>query len=221
MKKLFLPLLLCLNLYCFGQGENNNYDVDSEDLKNILEGQGINIFKYPFKLKKGEYVSISYEIFELGKLKSKKHIIEDFQIENGIEISQHLSKKDTLVFHRFYFYENVKKDTLIMREFLPGIKTFQEIDLSNIGIGSFNSRTKVNSDLPKKTELMFYYGQFKEGKKIKDTNGWLTCSTGIPKNKLIEKYDFVILFYAEKIKKERTKTILKEIEKSTAHNNGY
>ncbi len=47
MKKLLFPIfLLCLNVYCFGQGENNNYDIDSEDIKSVFEGQGIYIFKH-------------------------------------------------------------------------------------------------------------------------------------------------------------------------------
>lgn len=214
MKNLIFQIsLLLISISCLGQGENNEYGIDSEDLKNIFKSQGVHIFKYPFNLKKGEYISISYEIYELGEIKSKKNIIEDFQIENKIEINSHISRQDTTVFHRLYFFE--KKDTLVMREFVPGMEAFQNIDLSNIKTGSFNSRTDINPELPEKTEIMFYYGFFKNGDKIKETNGWLNCSTGIPKDKLIEGYDFVILFYAEKIKKKRTKTILEEIKNTT------
>jgi hypothetical protein len=105
-----------------------------------------------------------------------------------------------------------------MREFLPGLEVFQEIDISNIEMSSFNSRTThINPNLPEREVIMYYTGLFKNGEKIKDTNGWLGCSTGLSRNKLIDKYDFVILFYAEKITKERTKTILKEL-RSTTHN---
>lgn len=204
MKKLLLLLLfLCINIFCFGQGENNRYDIDSEDIKNVFEGQGIHIFKYPFTVKKGEYISISYEIFENGKLTAKKHLIEDFQIDNKIEIDNHIARKDTTVFHRFYFFE--KNDTLTMRQTLPGIKPVKNIDISKIVTGSFNSRTGIPKDLIKKEEILFYYGN-----KSKD---YLDCTTGISKNDLIKSYDFVILFYAEKIKKERIKTILDEMKK--------
>ncbi|MDN3667372.1 hypothetical protein ACFFU1_10775 [Algibacter miyuki] len=201
-KSLFVIVLMFINISIFGQGENNNYDIDSEDLKSIFEGQGIYIFKYPFALKKGEYISISYDIFENGKLKAKKHVIEDFQIDNGIRINHHIARKDTTVFHRFYFFEN--KDMLTMRQTLPGIKPVQNIDLSKILAGSFNSRTNIPTDLSKKEEILFYYGN--------KSKGWLNCSTGISKSDLIRSYDFVILFYAEKINKIRTKNILKEIE---------
>ena len=208
-KTLFTILLILFNISLFAQGENNDYEIDSEDLKSVFEGQGIHIFKYPFDLKKGEYISISYEIFENEKLTTKKHLIEDIQIDNEIKIDHHIARKDTTVFHRFYFFE--KNDTLTMRQNLPGIKLFQNIDLSKIVLGSFNSRTDIPSDLYKKEEILFYYGN-----KSKE---WLNCSSGIAKTDLIKRYDFVILFYAEKIKKERTKTILKEI-KGTAHNKG-
>lgn len=202
-KKLLLLLFLCLNIFCFGQGENNTYDIDSEDMKNVFEEQGIHIFKYPFTLKKGEYISISYEIFEKGKLTTAKHLIEDFQIDNKIEIDHHIARKDTTVFHRFYFFE--KNDTLTMKQNLPGIKPVENIDVSKIVTGSFNSRTDIPKDLTKKEEILFYYGNTSKGS--------LNCSSGISKTDLIKRYDFVILFYAEKIKKERTKTILKEMKK--------
>src|SRR5690606_27683298 len=184
---LFLVFLLTLSIYCFGQGENNKYDIDSEDIKNVFEGQGIHIFKYPFDLKKGEYISISYQIFEDGKLTEHKNIIEDFQIDNGITMDHHIARKDTIVFHRFYFYK--KNDTLSMRQSLPGIKTVQNIDLSKVKLGGFNSRTNASKELSKKEELLFYYGN--------KSGGWLNCSTGILKSELIKNYDFVVLFYAE------------------------
>jgi hypothetical protein len=207
MKKISLLLVLFLfrNIFCFGQGENNNYDIDSEDIKNVFEGQGIHIFKYPFALKKGEYISISYEIFENGKLTAQKHLIEDFQIDNNIEFDHHIARKDTTVFHRFYFFK--KKDTLTMTLTLPNIKPVENIDVSKIVSGSFNSRSDIPKDLTKKEEILFYYGNTSEG--------WLDCTTGISKTDLIKRYDFVILFYAEKITKERIKTILEEIKNRT------
>lgn len=194
----------------FGQGQNNNYDIDSENIKSIFKEQGIDIFKYPFELKKGEYISISYEIYESKKIVANKNLIEDFQIENEMIIDHHYARKDTIVFHRFYFLK--KNDSLSMRQKLPGVEMVQKIDLSKVKIGGFNSRTEVNLNLPGKQEILFYYGLLKESDGIKKTNGWLPCSTGISKDKLTTDYDFVILFYAEKITKERTKTILEEIK---------
>jgi hypothetical protein len=209
MKKVMLPFLICLSFYCFGQGLNNKYNIDNEDLVNVLKGQGINIFKYPFDVKKGEYISISYEIFEGGKQVLRKHILEDMQLDHGFNFNHHLARKDTTVFHRFYFFE--KNDTLTVKPTLPGVQTTEKIDLSRIVTGSFNSRTKIPKDLTKKEEILFYYGNISEG--------LLSCSTGISKDDLIKRYDFVILFYAEKITKERTKTILQEVKNIKEQNN--
>lgn len=218
MRKLnILILLLFAQLYCFGQGFNNEYAVDFIDIKTVFQGQGINIFKYPFELKEGEYISISYDIFENGKLTKTNHLLEDFQIDNGItRMNYHIIKNDTTVFYRFYFFE--KNDTLEMKQIVPGMELIQEIDISRIALSSFNSRIDVPKNLTNKCELFFYYGFFENGEKIKKEGGWLPCSTGLSTDRLISSYDYVIMFYAEKITKERTKTILEEI-KSATHNN--
>jgi len=214
---LISALTLILPNTSFGQGQNNNYDIDSEDLKNIFKEQGINIFKYSFELEKGEYISISYEIYENKKIVDEKNVIEDIQIDNDMRFDHHLSRKDTIVLHRFYFFK--ENDTLSMRQKLPGVELVQKIDLSNVEIGDFNSRTGVDLNLPGRQEILFYYGLLKKNEGIKKTNGWLTCSSGISKDKLITDYDFVILFYAEKITKERTKTIIEEIKPKKPNKN--
>ena len=185
-----------------GQGFNNNYEIDSEDLKNVFETQGIHVFKYPFEIKKGEYISISYEVFKNGSLEEKKHLIEEFQIDNNIKINHHIARNDTVIFHRFYFFE--KDGFLTMKQVLPGIAPIEKIDIKEIENSSFNSRIDIPKDLSKKESLMFYYGN--------KSKGWLNCSSGIAKVELINRYDLVIIFYAEKIDKERTKTILEEIK---------
>ena len=203
-------------IYCLGQGLNNDYKIDSEDIKAVFEEQGIHIFKYPFKLKKGEYVSIGCEVYEKGKLIRTNHFIEDFQIDNDIRINHHIAKKDSMVFYRFYFFEN--SDSLKMRGVFNGISPVLKFDLSNVAMGGFNARTDIPKDLIKKHELFFYYGLLKGGEKIKQSDGWLDCSSGLSKDKLIDEYDFVIMFYAEKITKERAITILDEIKESKSGN---
>jgi len=167
-------------------------------------------------LKKGEYVSIGCEVYEKGKLIKTNHFIEDFQIDNDIRINHHIAKKDSTVFYRFYFFE--KNDTLKMRGIFNGINPVQKFDLSNVAVGSFNSRTDIPKDLLKRHELFFYYGLLKGEEKIKQSDGWLDCSSGLPKDKLIDEYDFVIMFFAEKITKERVATILDEIRESKSVN---
>lgn len=200
--KIITTLSLFFSLILFSQGLNNDYEIDSEDLKKIFEAQVIHIFKYPFELKKGEYISISYDIYKKGKLSTTKHSIEDFQIKNEIKIDNHIARKDTIVYHRFYFIE--QESILKLNQNLPGIEISDKIDLSSIKQGTFNSRSNVPTKLTKKEEILFYYGN--------NSNDWLNCTTGISKENLIKDYDLVVLFYAEKISKKRTRTILNEIE---------
>ncbi len=62
MKKVIFILVTSFLAFshCFGQGLNNNYEFDNEDVKNIFKMQGIEVFKFPFELKKGEYISLSW-----------------------------------------------------------------------------------------------------------------------------------------------------------------
>ena len=123
MKKIFILISLFFVLHQnFGQGLNNNYQFDDEDLKNVLSLQGINVFKFPFCLNKGEYVSISYCIYENGIEKERCDLIEDLQIETGFKIDHHLSRRDTTIFHRFYFL-NQGDSVLNIRIVAPGITT--------------------------------------------------------------------------------------------------
>lgn len=202
MKLIKISFLLSLSsLLTFGQGINNEYKVDSEDLVNIFKEQGINVFKFPFELLKGEYISISYEIYEYGKLIERKNVIEDFQTENELQFNHHLCRKDTTLFHRFYFF--TEKDSLKMKEVLPGFTTFQKIDISSVGISDFAARTDIDASLPTKREIMFYYALFENSDKMKDNESWLTCPTGKSNDTLIESYDLLILFFAERISAER------------------
>jgi hypothetical protein len=210
MKKLILIFsfsLLTTNII-FGQGMNNNYKFDSEDLTNIFEEMGINVFKFPFDLKSGEYISMSYEIYENGKLIKQTNILEDLQIEGGIKFNHHHSRKDTTIFHRFYFYE--KGDSLIMQCAVPGISISEKVDISKIGKSRFSGRVDVLKNLPQKREIMYFYGNYKKSEKEKESKGWLNCPSGKSNEELVDSYDFVILFFAERINAQRAKHILDE-----------
>ncbi|TAJ11371.1 hypothetical protein DMA11_17170 [Marinilabiliaceae bacterium JC017] len=206
---IIIQALLLISTLIFGQGLNNEYEIDSEDLKNILQEQGINVFKFPFALKKGEYVSISYEIYEKGKQIEQRHIIEDLQIENGIQFNHHHSRNDTTVFHRFYFFE--EGDSLLMKASLSGFSAHQKIDISKVKISAFYGRTVVLDSLPEKSEIMFYYALYENSEKIKASGGWLECPAGKSAKELMDSYDLVILFYAERITAERASNILEEM----------
>lgn len=209
MKQLKIIFLLVFSsLLTFGQEFNNDYKIDSEDLVNIFEEQGINFFKFPFELAKGEYISISYNIYEYGKLIEQRNVIEDFQKENDLQFNHHHCRKDSTIFHRFYFFK--ERDSLKMKQVLPGFTTFQKIDISKVGISDFAARTNVDVSLPIKREIIFYYALYDNSVKMKENEGWLPCPTGKSNDKLRNSYDLLILFFAERISTERAKSFLGE-----------
>lgn len=220
MKQLkIIFLLMFSSLLTFGQEFNNDYKIDSEDLVNILKEQGVNVFKFPFELVEGEYISISYNIYEYGKLIEQRNVIEDFQKEIDLQFNHHHCTKDTTIFHRFYFFE--ESDSLKMKQVLPGFTAFQKIDISKVGMSNFATRTNVDASLPIKREILFYYAFYDNSAKMKENKGWLPCPTGLSNEKLINSYDLLILFFAERISAEKaTKLFLGEdFDKSNSTSN--
>lgn len=204
MKQFLLPILfLSISIITFGQGLNNNYKVDSKDLVNIFDQQGIHVFKFPFRVKKGEYIELSYEVYEQGEKIMSREIIKDFQKENGVKFNHHLSRRyKTRSFHRLYFIE--EGDSLIIREDFPGVTLRQKINVSKVEHLGFNS-AKIRKNVSKKREIMWIHGLYENSDIHKSTKGMLRCSTGFTKDKIIESYDFVILFFAERISAENAK----------------
>ncbi|MGQ1786161.1 MULTISPECIES: hypothetical protein [unclassified Saccharicrinis] len=192
----------------FSQGTNNDYEFDTEDLSNIFDEMGINVFKFPFELKKGEYISVSYEMYENGKRIKQRNIVEDIQVENGLKFNHHHSPKDTTVYHRLYFYN--KGDSLLMQFVVPGISITGKVDIARIGQSSFSARVDILKNLPHKREIMYYYANYKNSEKEKESKGWLNCPAGKSNEELIDRYDLVILFFAERINAQRAKHILEE-----------
>jgi hypothetical protein len=153
-------IFIWINLFlifstCFGQGLNNDYQFDNEDLKNIFKLQGIDVFKFPFELKKGEYISLSYCIYENGIEKERCNLIEDFQIEIGFTIDHHLSRRDTTVFHRIYFM--VQEDTLNIQVVVPGISMNRKVDISKVEFSDCTASLNINEKLPDKRDILSKY----------------------------------------------------------------
>ena len=211
MKKvlLFLTSIFFVSNLCFGQGLNNNYQLDEEDLKNVFKMQGIDVFKFPFQLEKGEYISLSYCIYKNGIEIERCDLIEDIQIEAGIAFNHHLSFRDTTSFHRIYFM-NQSDSILNIRVVVPGISIYKKIDIANIVLSDCTASLNINYKLPVKTDILSYYALFNDSEKLVKYDGSLPCASGLSKEKIISRYDFVLIFFAERITKERVKTILEE-----------
>lgn len=219
MKKIILVLtyFFLISGYNFAQGLNNNYLIDNEDIKNLYQMQGINVFKFPFHLAQGEYISLSYHIYEYGVEKEKCNLIEDFQIEEEIEFNHHIAYKDTTVFHRLYFV-NQGDSSLNIRIVVPNISINKTVDISKVALWDFTASLNIKEDLLQKRDVLSFYGLYPDSKKYHETEGILSCATGFSPSQLIEKYDFVLIFFAEKITKQRSKTILEEIREIRINN---
>jgi len=209
MKKV---MLIWLNMFlifspCIGQGLNNDYQFDNEDLKNIFKLQGIDVFKFPFELKKGEYISLSYCVYENGNEKEHCNLIEDFQIDLGFEIDHHLSRRDTTVFHRIYFA--VQEDSLNIQVVVPGISMNRKVDISKVEFSDCTASVNINDKLPDKRDILSFYALYHDSNKYQE-GGFSRCPTGLPPKEMVESYDFVLIFFAERITKERAKSILEE-----------
>ncbi len=209
MKKAFLLLIgLITSLVLYAQGLNNPYPYDTEDLKNILEMQGYKTFKFPFKIKEGEYISISYDVYQFGKKIKEGHFIEDFQTKNDLIINHHIAQKDTTVYLRFYFTE--KDDSLIVKNVLPGITGMEKFNISGIALSEISGYGETDESMSGRQQLMFYYGLYQDSEIFKKENETLYCPTGLSKESLIQNYDLIIMYYAERISAERAKNILNE-----------
>jgi hypothetical protein len=202
MKKItfILANLFLILSSCFGQSMNNNYPVDNEDLINIFNMQGINMFKFPFELKVGEYISLSYCIYDDGIEKECYNAIEDMQFNFNMTIDHHLARRDTTVSHRIYFMN--REDSLWIQIVAPGFSTGGMVDISKLRISSCTASLNIKENLPEKQDILSFYAS-----KYEDS---LDCPTGLSPEKMIKKYDFVLIFFAERITKERAKNILKE-----------
>jgi len=205
---------------CAGQGFNNNYQFDDEDFINIFVMQGISVFKFPFELKKGEYISLSYCIYENGIERERCDLIEDFQIDLDVKIDHHLSRQDTTIFHRLYFL-NQGDSILNIRIVEPGISANKKVDVSKVVESNFTASLSIDEKLPCKRDILSFYALYRDSEKYREACGFLDCATGLSPAELVEKFDFVLIFFAEKITRERAISILEEdYYKSKKENSG-
>lgn len=196
---ILISIVVSISANISAQGLNNNHKIDSKDLVNLFEAQGIQVFKFPFVTKRGEYISVSYEVYEMGKKINERRLIEDALSDRGITINHHISRRYSKKWHRFYMLE--RNDSLTIRVVLPGIGVTEKEDISKIETLAFNSN-RTPKRINKKRLVMWAYGNIRGSERSKSMNGIVTCSTGLEGSQIIENYDFIILFYAERIKRK-------------------
>lgn len=190
---LFIIFVLCLPVFSQHSFQSS---FDDTDYRVILKEQGVDLFKKLLTVKRGEYIDINIEVYEKGKLVETYNqiasLIKLFEKDYGpgIELNYHVSRKDTTLFHRFYFFK--QDDTLKIIVTVPGVQTAFMYNISKVKQGGIYEMHDVPHDLERKTLLGFYYGTIKDA--------WLGCPSGIVEEQLITKFDVVILIFGEKKK---------------------
>jgi hypothetical protein len=194
MKKSVIILLVgfIFQISVFSQISNQS-SFDDIDYTSILGQQGISFFKNKFTLQKGEYIDINIEVYEKGKLIENYNPLSALTKTFGNEISfdYQVSKKDTTIYHRFYFFR--QKKTLKVLINVPGISSPYERNISKVKEDEIYKIPDLPYNLEKKTILGYYYGIYKK-------NTWLSCPSGLTKEEMIKTYDIVIVIYGEKKK---------------------
>jgi|GEM_PF-2276747 len=186
---------------------------DDEDLKNIFSMIGVNSFKFPFEVKHGEYISISYEIFEYGNMIDSVGVIENLMYENEILFNHHHSRHDTTYYSRLYFYE--KEDSLKIHFHLHGVSCYRKVDISNTANNIYNQVYDVekNLDYNERQVILYYISLYGDSDNYNKLEGWIRCKPQRDINEeivydFISGYDLVIIFYAERISAEKAMKLL-------------
>jgi len=173
--------------------------VDEIDYKTILNEQGISYFKNLLTLKRGEYIDINIDVYEKGKLVESYNPLDDLirKLEKsfgaGIKLNNHISRNDTIIYHRFYFFKNEDSLKIVINS--PGIKSTFKYGIQKIKVSNIYQIPNISNDIDQKTLLGIYYGVFKD-----NNNDWLDCPAGLSVENLLKKFDLVILIYGEKKK---------------------
>ena len=187
---LTLFFMFCINVSGFPQVFNAS-SFDDTDYKIILKEQGIDFFKTQLHVERGEYIDISIEVYEKGKLIENFNLLQNLisglekAFGSVISLNYHVSKVDTTIYHRFYFFK--QNDSLKIVINVPGVKAPFKYNISKIGISDLYPIPKVSTILDKKTPLGFYYATFN------DNNDGLSSPSGLSIEKVISKFDLVIM----------------------------
>ncbi|WP_196887790.1 hypothetical protein [Aureivirga sp. CE67] len=215
MKRVLMTALLCCSIAMSAQEKSDNikeyFDptkIDLEDVQEIFEDMGYVNYKYPIKLKKGEILNVVIEEYEKGKLKSSKTMINKETINqfnnDGIDYLSYVTPKfnksetEKTFTYKFRTFEKGNENLRIIPS-IPGSEEIFNFDLSKIVNGSLNCEystvdiidEKGFLEVKEKTLLLFYYG-------IQDRkSNILLCSSGIEKEKLLKRYDYLIFVYLE------------------------
>jgi hypothetical protein len=199
---------LIFTLELFSQGTNNDFDYDKEDFNVIFKELGISTFKFPIKQNPNQLFNIIIEEYENGELIKKISVIEDSKSafeQYGIDaLSYFKPKRDSVYFHRFYFFKN--DSTIKIRVKTHGIETVKDFSLKGKSLYSINANNDIGSKLrdnqyievENEPEILLYL----YANSVDENNKPLWCPNGLSKEKLLERFYYFIFITIEPYKEE-------------------
>ena len=199
---LFLTFKLC------AQGTNNDFGYDKEDINVIFKELGISTFKFPIKQNTGQLVNIIFEEYENRELLQKISIIDDIRRafeEIGVDgLSYFNPQKDSIYFHRFYFFKN---DSIVkIRLKAHGVEAPKEFDLKGKSLYAINTDNGI--DVSSKNDQYVEVGDeskillYLYANSIEEKDKPLWCPNGLSKEQLIERFHYFIFVSVELYKEE-------------------
>lgn len=211
MQKSILPFLIFLLIAStsFGQGTNNDFDFDNQDLKFLFSKLGYGVFKFPVKQSRDQIFDIIVEEYRDGQLSSRKTAIEitaeafkDF----GIDAKKYAKPKmdstmtDSVYFHRFY---TERSDSILtVHVNTHGITTPIKFDIKDLSVGNVRARYETKEEIDslgfmevsdKKKVLILFYAN-------KDPNKPLWCPAGLPLEEIKKRFYYATFVFIEALK---------------------
>ncbi len=210
MKKYILSIVISLITFgfVFGQGTNNDFNYDKEDLNFIFNKLGIFTFKIPVKQEKNEYIDFVIEEYKNGMPVGKQSLIDSIKSSltkfGGDTMRFFKPKMDSLKrsstnFHRFYMHRT--DSTLGVTIKTHSITKPFKFNIENLGTGNVRATNAIYKEINKNgflkvnkdKTLLFFYANKKEEQTL-----W--CPSGLDKETLINRYYYCLFIIARPYK---------------------
>lgn len=185
--KVFLVLLVIVmsNMNAISQGMNNNYPIDSIDIKNVFNMLGVEVFKIPL-LKQDEKskLKITCEVFENHKLKKTSVLTKGLSDDYCL-----LSKDQTLRIYK----QSVNDSTIALRLDMQWVtlNNLTQFDKDTLGMQQCRAYSDFQPVKGEKKPIFIWYA-FGKGRTQS-----MHCPGNSPLAKVTELYDFVIAISVE------------------------
>ena len=180
----FVMIVSAKNIY--SQGLNNDYPIDSLDVRNIINMLGIEMFKFPLEMQKEECkLRIIQEIYENHKLSGKS------VITNGLP-DDCLIMNESKRMLRIY-KQGINDSTIGIRLDLDEVTISNQIgfDKDTLGMQQCRAYSKFQPVKGKSVPVFIWYS-FGKGRKEA-----MHCPGDSPLKTVVELYDFVIAYSLE------------------------